>query len=476
MSKPIIGIFLLILAAVPPPSLGQISPTIINKCLEATVVVESYNGDQVHIGSGFLWQDETHVVTAWHVVAGAKSIQVDSRFTEHTLSNYAHITAASQKADLAILELNKSFYADGSGQRRRPLEFYSNEFQVEEHLWAFGAPLAVKTPDQTMVVSRSDNKGMKALRNQLNSDAENQILKLKFPSLDLPVLNLDGSLMLGHSGCAIVNAEGKVVGIGNGGLEIGRGWAIPARYIFECEPLKGGTEQSVWVNIDQLYGFDKAIENTPMPLIAKFDVSMNSGTVPIDISFTDRSQGEPSEWRWNFGDGRSDDQKNPIHTYTNPTYFYNTIGACWKLKPLTITLTVRNTKGEEHTTSLLNAVDLKPRQVQLNLQLQPSKLKNSVYAQLLPPNSHGCGRFSLAQISTQTGYYYVNQEIGLQVAPQTEIIENGKKVTYVFSSWSGCPLDDERILNNGHHWTRLRISEQMPDGITIIAHFIKKHP
>ena len=166
-------------------------------------------------------------------------------------------------------------------------------------------------------------------------------------------------------------------------------------------------------------------------------------------------------------------QKNPIHRYTEPTYSYDTTGACWNRKPLTVTLTVRNEKGEEHTTSLLDAVDLKPRQVQLNLQVQPSKLSGVVSAQRLPPNSHGCGTISLAIISTPPGHYYIGQEVGLQVAPQVKITENGQQVTYVFDRWSGWPLDEERVLANGSQWARLRITNEMPDGITIMSHYKK---
>jgi hypothetical protein len=293
------------------------------------------------------------------------------------------------------------------------------------------------------------------------------------PSVDLPVLNLDGNLKLGHSGCAIVNSAGKIVGIGNGGLAVGRTWAIPAGYLYELISVNDGQGESLWSNVGELYGFGKAFNEIPLPLMARFDASELSGVAPMDIAFVDRSQGSPTEWLWKFGDGKLDDKKNPIHSYTKPTYSYDPEGACWNRKPLTVTLTVRNKQGKEHMTSLLDAVDLKPRQVRLNLQVLPSKLSGVVYAQQLPSNSRGCGTISLAIISTSPGHYYIGQEVGLQVAPQVEITENGQPATYVFDSWSGWSIEKEQVLANGHHWARLRITEEMPDGVTIMAHYKK---
>jgi PKD repeat protein len=46
-----------------------------------------------------------------------------------------------------------------------------------------------------------------------------------------------------------------------------------------------------------------------------------AGTAPLTIQFTDRSSGEITSWRWNFGDGpaiegKDEASRNPVHTYT----------------------------------------------------------------------------------------------------------------------------------------------------------------
>ncbi len=53
-------------------------------------------------------------------------------------------------------------------------------------------------------------------------------------------------------------------------------------------------------------------------LVAGFITLKRFGTAPMTVQFKDISQGQPTEWNWNFGDGTSDTLKNPVHTYSEP--------------------------------------------------------------------------------------------------------------------------------------------------------------
>ena len=54
---------------------------------------------------------------------------------------------------------------------------------------------------------------------------------------------------------------------------------------------------------------------------ADFRVSKKAGTAPLQVSFFDLSTGDPSGWKWDFGDGTHDDIQNPVHIYQNPGFF-----------------------------------------------------------------------------------------------------------------------------------------------------------
>jgi beta propeller repeat protein len=51
------------------------------------------------------------------------------------------------------------------------------------------------------------------------------------------------------------------------------------------------------------------------PLVADFTADPLKGGVPLQVNFTDLSSGGPSGWLWNFGDGSTSREQNPVHTY-----------------------------------------------------------------------------------------------------------------------------------------------------------------
>ncbi len=72
------------------------------------------------------------------------------------------------------------------------------------------------------------------------------------------------------------------------------------------------------------------------PPDARFTASPKKGNTPLKVTFKDRSLRKPTSWLWDFGDGTTSADKNPVHTYAKAGTF-------------TVNLTVKNAGGEDLT-------------------------------------------------------------------------------------------------------------------------------
>jgi uncharacterized membrane protein len=61
----------------------------------------------------------------------------------------------------------------------------------------------------------------------------------------------------------------------------------------------------------------------------------------LQVIFNDTSTGNPTSWRWSFGDGASSSQQNPVHTYGAPGTY-------------AVTLTVSNAEGSDTDTQFVS--------------------------------------------------------------------------------------------------------------------------
>ncbi|OPY28733.1 MAG: PKD domain protein [Methanocella sp. PtaU1.Bin125] len=56
----------------------------------------------------------------------------------------------------------------------------------------------------------------------------------------------------------------------------------------------------------------------PGQLSADFMADVNTGAAPLTVQFTDTSEGSPSGWEWDFGDGSYSTLQDPVYTYNRP--------------------------------------------------------------------------------------------------------------------------------------------------------------
>jgi len=69
-------------------------------------------------------------------------------------------------------------------------------------------------------------------------------------------------------------------------------------------------------------------------LVAQFTSDVTKGSGPLCVKFTDISTGEPTKWKWDFGDGTTSTKQNPKHEYS-------------KAGSYTVKLTVTNDEGSD---------------------------------------------------------------------------------------------------------------------------------
>jgi PKD repeat protein len=72
---------------------------------------------------------------------------------------------------------------------------------------------------------------------------------------------------------------------------------------------------------------DRSLGSTAPAPTASFTATPTSGTVPVDVHFTDTSSGSPTSWAWTFGDGATSTAQNPVHTYSTPGTYSVTLQA-----------------------------------------------------------------------------------------------------------------------------------------------------
>jgi FOG: PKD repeat len=48
---------------------------------------------------------------------------------------------------------------------------------------------------------------------------------------------------------------------------------------------------------------------------AAFSASVTSGNAPLSVRFSDLSSGRANAWEWDFGDGTTSEEQNPVHVY-----------------------------------------------------------------------------------------------------------------------------------------------------------------
>jgi S1-C subfamily serine protease len=177
-------------------------------------------------GSGFVIDDEGHMLTNNHVVEGAGQIQV--KLGDSETSYDAKLVGSDPSMDLALLDV------DASADQLHPLTLgHSAEMEVGDPVVAIGNPFGLDRTVTSGIVS--------ALQRQIEAPDGYSITN---------VIQTDAAINPGNSGGPLINAAGEVIGInsqiatgGGGSGNVGIGFAIPIDTVrAELEQLKATGE------------------------------------------------------------------------------------------------------------------------------------------------------------------------------------------------------------------------------------------
>jgi len=167
-------------------------------------------------GSGFIWDDEGHVVTNYHVIRGASEATV--RVTDgHDYK--ASLVGASPAHDIAVLRVHMRF------QRHAPVPIgTSNDLKVGQKVFAIGNPFGLDWTLTTGIVSALD----RSLPSGDGSSIDN-------------LVQTDAAINPGNSGGPLLDSAGRLIGINTAiyspsGVSAGIGFAVPVDTVNRVVP------------------------------------------------------------------------------------------------------------------------------------------------------------------------------------------------------------------------------------------------
>ncbi len=241
---------------------------------KSIVSIESVpNSPQQKFGSGVIISNDGYIVTAFHILSGTlSSVKIDERIY------IANLIGFDEYADLAVLKIDE--------ENLRPIDFPDSfDYKVGEEVFAIGNPY---------------NLGISVSKGILSGTGRN------FGNPYLDIIQTDAAINQGSSGGAIIDSNGKLMGLStsiasiSGGSD-GVGFALPAERVISIsnEIIKFGRVNRAWIGDFKFQRGFYSKDNERIPALYVFGVDnsdieggLKDGDIIIDI--------KGSEARWNI--------------------------------------------------------------------------------------------------------------------------------------------------------------------------------
>ncbi|MHB0859018.1 MAG: S1C family serine protease [Anaerolineae bacterium] len=190
-------------------------------------------------GSGFLYDDQGHIVTNNHVVAGADRVWVT--FSDDMIAQ-ADVIGTDPDSDLAVIRVQ------GDMEHIEYLRLGDSEsLKVGQQVVAIGNPFGLQGTMTTGIVS--------ALGRSLAGSTDSDGGQYSIPD----IIQTDAAINPGNSGGPLLNLNGQVIGV-NAAIESpvqgssGVGFAIPASIVKQVVPalIADGRYEHPWMGVSTL--------------------------------------------------------------------------------------------------------------------------------------------------------------------------------------------------------------------------------
>src|ERR1051326_1979170 len=191
-------------------------------------------GRSTALGSGFVYDNQGHIVTNYHVVNGVT--KADVTFTDGNTYS-AKVVAKDPYSDLGVLQITDDF----SEEKIIPIPLAnSSAVRPGEQVIAIGNPFGLSGTITTGIVS-----------------AKGRLLPNPDTGFSIPnTIQTDAAINPGNSGGPLLNTQGQVIGMNTAifsstGVYSGVGFAIPSNTIAKEVPLliKNGSYAHPWLGV-----------------------------------------------------------------------------------------------------------------------------------------------------------------------------------------------------------------------------------
>lgn len=187
--------------------------------------------NQTALGSGFVYDENGHIVTNNHVVANARIVDITfidgNRYT-------ANVTGRDVYSDLAVLKIVENFT---QGELAPPLTLgNSSELKVGDQVVAIGNPFGLEGSITTGIVSQTG-----------------RLLPLEETGFSVPnAIQTDALINPGNSGGPLLNMKAEVIGVNTAGIFPGNiGFAVPSNAVQRIVPvlIEAGNYTHPWLGM-----------------------------------------------------------------------------------------------------------------------------------------------------------------------------------------------------------------------------------